>query len=121
MDRCNRVDLVGVEGAGPWVAAARAQAPAAIDRAVVDTGGFRFVDLTSYRDVNFLPGAVKYGDLPGLLALSAPHELYLAGEGGKVPQVVSAAYAAAGRADNVHSHPDAGDVTAAAVGWLLAD
>ena len=116
-----RVDLVGVEGGGPWVAAARARAPAVIDRAAVDTGGFRFVDLTSYRDVNFLPGAVKYGDLPGLLALSAPHDLWLAGEGGKVPELVSAAYAAAGRADNVRSHPDGRNVIAAAVGWLLAD
>lgn len=29
---------------------------------------FRFADITSYRDPNFAPGAVKYGDLPGLVA-----------------------------------------------------
>ncbi len=29
--------------------------------------GFRFADLTSYRDAAFIPGAVKYGDLPGLI------------------------------------------------------
>ncbi len=119
--QAERVDLVGVEGGGPWVAAARAQAGAAVDRAVVDTGGFRFVDVTSYRDVNFLPGAVKYGDLPGFLALSAPYGLWLAGEGGNVPDVVSAAYAAAGHPGNVRSHPNAENVVAAAVGWLLAD
>ena len=28
--------------------------------------------LSQYRDVNLLPGAVKYGDLPSLLALCAP-------------------------------------------------
>lgn len=28
---------------------------------------FRFADITSYRDANFTPGAVKYGDLPGLV------------------------------------------------------
>ena len=37
----------------------------AIGRAAIDTGGFRFAKLRSTRDVNFLPGAVKYGDLPG--------------------------------------------------------
>jgi hypothetical protein len=114
------VDLVGVEGAGPWAAAARAQAGAAVGRAVVDTQGFRFRNLTSYRDLNFLPGAVKYGDLPGLLALSAPHKLWLAGEEGEVPAIVSAAYKAAGRADHVVSFSgDRGDAARAAVKWLL--
>ncbi len=31
---------------------------------------FRFANLKSYRDPNFLPGAVKYGDLPALMKLS---------------------------------------------------
>ena len=43
-------------------------------------GGFRFANLASYRDVNFLPGAVKYGELPALLALSAPQRLLVLGE-----------------------------------------
>jgi dienelactone hydrolase len=117
-----RVDLVGTAGAGPWVAAACAQARGAVDRVAIDTGGFRFVDLESYRDVNFLPGAVKYGDLPGLLALSAPHKLWLAGEEGQVPAIVSAAYRAAGRADAVRSHAgEARDVPRAAVQWLLSE
>ena len=29
---------------------------------------FRFVAITDWRDPNFVPGAVKYGDLPGLVA-----------------------------------------------------
>lgn len=75
-----QISLVGMEGAGPWVAAARAIAGKAIDKVALNTKGFRFTDLKSYRDPNFLPGAVKYGDLPGLLKLSdAP--LWLDGEG----------------------------------------
>src|SRR6185503_3758173 len=35
-----RLSVVGLDGAGPWVAAARAQCGEAIDQAVVDTGGF---------------------------------------------------------------------------------
>ena len=31
---------------------------------------FRFANLKSYRDPNFLPGAVKYGDLTALMKLS---------------------------------------------------
>ena len=68
-----RIDLVGLDGAGAWVAAAATQAGPAIDRAAIDTAGFRFAKLTEIDDVNFLPGAVKYGDVPGLLSLAAPH------------------------------------------------
>ena len=56
---------------------------AAIDRAVVDTAGFRFAGLKSIDDADFLPGGAKYLDLPGMLALSAPYPLWLAGEGAK--------------------------------------
>jgi hypothetical protein len=98
-----KVHLVGVHGAGPLVAAARAIAGKAVDRAAVDTAGFRFANLTSYRDPNFLPGSVKYGDLPALLALSAPLPLFIAGEEGKVPPVVAATYSAADAADQVTS------------------
>jgi dienelactone hydrolase len=74
------VCLVGIDGAGPWVAAARAIAGDAVDKVALDTEGFRFADLKSYRDPNFLPGAVKYGDLSGLLKLSNG-PLWLDGEG----------------------------------------
>jgi dienelactone hydrolase len=79
------VTLVGADGAGPWVAAARAQAGGAVARALVDTRGFRFASLKSWRDPDFLPGALKYGDLPGILALPAPAALWVVGEGGRVP------------------------------------
>ena len=73
------VFLVGMEGAGPWVAAARALAGDALDKVAIDTQGFRFTDLKSYRDPNFIPGAVKFGDVPGLLSLT-DGPLWLAGE-----------------------------------------
>jgi hypothetical protein len=69
----------------------------------VDTRGFRFASLKSYRAPDFLPGALKYGDLPAILALSAPQPLWLVGEG-KLPEAVAAAYAAA--PDAVRLAPD---------------
>ncbi len=112
------VDLVGTGGAGPIVAAARAIAGKLVNKAAVDTGGFRFVNLTSYQDVNFVPGAVKYGDLPGLLSLSAPYPLWIGGEN-PVPQIVRQSYLAAGKPDDVQAAGTRLDTISAAVDWLL--
>jgi dienelactone hydrolase len=115
-----RVYLVGLAGAGHWVAAARAQAGAAVDRAVIDTAGFRFVQLTAIDDPDFLPGGAKYGDLPGMIALSAPHPLWLAGEGPQPPPVVAAAYKASGQPDNLTVFSgEKPDRQSAAIEWLL--
>jgi hypothetical protein len=118
----SQVQLLGVGGAGPWVAAARAVAGDSVARAAIDTQGFRFAGIRSYRDVQFWPGTVKYGDLPALLALSAPGKLWIAGEAGRLPPIVEAAYRAAGRREEVISF----DGTAAAalepaIEWLLED
>ena len=75
------VDLVGLNGAGHWTAAAAALTRDVVTRVVIDTDGFRFSRLSDVYDVDFVPGAVKYHDLPGLLALAAPTRLWLAGEG----------------------------------------
>ncbi|QDU95940.1 alpha/beta hydrolase family protein [Lignipirellula cremea] len=114
-----QVDLVGLGPAmGPLAAAARAQARGAIDRAVIDTGGFRFSNLTDYRSPAFLPGGAKYDDLPGMLSLSAPDKLWLAGEGKKSPPVISASFQASGASDALTVY--AGDQpTEAAVEYLL--
>jgi hypothetical protein len=77
------------------VLAARALAGDAIDRAVVDTQGFRFGKILDYKDAMFLPGGSKYLDVPGLLALNAPHAIWLAGET-KTPAFVSEIYTKAG-------------------------
>ncbi len=76
------IDLVGLNGAGHWVAAALPQAREAITRAVVETGGFRFGKILEIHDANFLPGGAKYGDLPGMIALAAPAKVVEIGERG---------------------------------------
>ena len=115
-----KVHLVGLGGAGHWVVAARAQAGEAIDRAVADTAGFRFARLTAFDDPDFLPGGVKYLDLPGIAALSAPLPLWLAGEGDKAPAVLNAAYRAAGHPDRLTLFTGGKkDSEAAAIQWLL--
>ncbi len=75
-----QVHLVGVNGAGPIVASAGAIAGRAIDSLAVDTQGYRFGNITEVRDVNLLPGAVKYGDVPAILALCSQSKLAVAGE-----------------------------------------
>jgi len=115
-----KVHLVGLGGAGHWVAAARAQAGRAVDRAVVDTAGFRFANLTDFTDPDFLPGGAKYLDLPGILALSAPGDLWLAGEGPEAPPVVAATYRAAGCADKlVVCDAEKPERESAALEWLV--
>ena len=66
--RPSRVLLAGFGDATPIVLAARAVSGSAIDRSVVDTQGFRFVELDDWRHPLFLPGAVRYLDVPGLVA-----------------------------------------------------
>ena len=71
-----RIHLVGVNGAGPIVAAAGAHLGDAVDKRVVDTQGFRFLDIRSIRHVQFVPGAVKYGDLPwSAFAVGTPSDV----------------------------------------------
>ncbi|MBI2824308.1 MAG: acetylxylan esterase [Planctomycetia bacterium] len=118
-DKPERIHLVALNGAGPWGAAAVALAGEAIERAALDTAGFRFAKLTEFDDVNFLPGAVKYGDLPGLVSLAAPHALWLAGEGAEPPATVRAAYQAAGKGDAIATYggAESGEAAAAAA-WI---
>ncbi len=117
----HEIDVVGPNGTGPLVAAAVAQAQGAITRAAINTEGFRFADLKDIYDINFVPGAAKYDDLPGLLALSAPTRLWLAGEGKEAPPIVSAAFIAAGELENLTTFSgESQDVAKAAVEWLLS-
>lgn len=115
-----RIDLIGLGTAGAWTAAACVQAGDAVQKAAVDTAGFRFAKLNSFDEAEFLPGSVKYGDLPALLALAAPHPLWLAGEGAETPAMVKAAYAASGRPDDVQAyHGNPAEAATAAIDWLL--
>ena len=115
-----QIHLVGIGAAGPWVAAARAQAGKVVDRAVVETNGFRFATLSDFHHPQFLPGGAKYGDLPGLLALSAPHKLWVAGEPADAVALVNATYKAAGAEANLQLSPAKNDeVVSSSVDWLL--
>jgi dienelactone hydrolase len=114
-----RLDLVGWNGGGAWIAAAKAQAGDAVNCVALDSGGFRFINVPDIYDVNFLPGGAKYGDLPGLLALCAPSKLWLAGEGTEGPELLRRVYQAAGFSQNItlahRSQPREAD----AIDWLL--
>lgn len=117
--KASSVEVVGFGGTGPIVAAARALAGENISRAAIDTNGFRFAKLLDYRDPQFLPGGAKYLDVPGLLALGAPHALWLAGEGAQ-PALVSDLYKVAGKPDQLTAFGgEAAQKAASAVEWLL--
>jgi dienelactone hydrolase len=110
-----RIFLIGTRGAAAHAAAAAAIAGDAIHKVALDTGGFRFSAITDIRDVNLWPGAVKYGDLPAVLALISPRPLRLTGESG-VPDLAEAAYRAAGAAEVSHDKDSNPEKTA---NWLL--
>ncbi|MES2594327.1 MAG: acetylxylan esterase [Verrucomicrobiota bacterium] len=73
---------------GPIAIAARALAGEAVDRAAVNTHGFRFGKVLDYRDPMFIPGGSKYLDLPGFVKVNGSHPLWLQGEG-KEPEGTS--------------------------------
>jgi hypothetical protein len=75
-----RIVLVASGGYGAIGAAAAAAARDILDAVVIDTQGFRFASLTDQYATMFVPGAVKYGDLPGLLTQVAPCSLTVIGE-----------------------------------------
>lgn len=96
-----RVALVGIDGAGHWALAALAAAAAAGDRpavdvAIVETMGFHFADVPSVWHADFLPGAVKYGDVAGMLVMAAPMPLVLIKPDEAAGHSARSAWAAAG-------------------------
>lgn len=117
-----KVSVVGLDGAGPWVAAARAQCGDAVDRAVIDTGGFRFGKVLDLHEPNFLPGGAKYGDVPALLALGAPGRTWVAGENAADLALAQAQYRELNAAGNITSfNGDAARTRAAALEWIAAE
>jgi hypothetical protein len=113
------ISVAGWRSTGPVAAAARAIAGNAIDRAAVDTNGFRFGNVLDYRDEMFLPGAAKYLDVPGLLALSAPYPLWVAGEDRK-PALVDSVYQSSAKGSELVAYTGSGaDKEMEAANWLL--
>ncbi|SKA79603.1 Acetyl xylan esterase (AXE1) [Prosthecobacter debontii] len=63
-----QLKIHGTEGAGPIALVTGVVLK--LDGVTAELDGFRFADLTSPWDVNFVPGAVKYGDVEALLKLN---------------------------------------------------
>lgn len=114
------VFLIGLEGGGPWSAAALAVASDELAAAAIDTGGFRFHSVDDIRAPEFLPGGARYGDLPGMLAVGLPGRLAVAGEGAELPAILDAAVKLAGGSRSVHLLAgDPAGVPQRAVAWLM--
>ena len=70
------IDLVATGTTGVWGLLARAQiGRETIDRIVLDLGEFTFQSIDSVGDPEFLPGALKYGDIGGLATAAFPSRL----------------------------------------------
>ncbi len=80
--KLDKLVLVGGDGAGAVAAATTALMKDQVASAVIDTEGFRFASLSNQWDPMFVPGAVKYGDLPGLLTACAAVKPVVLGEQG---------------------------------------
>lgn len=92
-DKPEKIHITGTGIGGLWAAAAVAQCDAGtIDTAQLATSGHRFANLKDYLHQNFLPGIVKYGDVPALLALGTSKVLIVDGEA--VPPLVDKVRAA---------------------------
>ncbi len=78
--RPGKIYVAGSAGYGAIAAVSAAMMKEQINGVVVDTEGFRFAALTDVWHPMFVPGAVKYGDVPGLLKLCQPLPLKALGE-----------------------------------------
>ena len=117
--KTQQIHLVGIGEAGPWVLLARALCGDAIDRTAADMDQFRFEEILSIHDPMMQPGALKYGGLPALTALSAPHPLFLHNSRGVDPDGwITAAYRAAGQPQNLHAQTEQA-TPKQVIDWLL--
>jgi dienelactone hydrolase len=95
--------------AAAWAAGARALSRDRVDDATLDLDGFRYGAIDRIDAPDFLPGAVKYGDLPALIALAVPGRVTVADDGLMRADegLARAAYEAAGAADRLVVQPSA--------------
>jgi len=64
----NQIELAAGAGSEAIALAATAAAdPGSVKTLSLASDDFRFADIVSYRDPDFIPGAVKYGDFPALI------------------------------------------------------
>jgi hypothetical protein len=95
--------------AAAWAAGARALSRDRVDDATLDLDGFRYGAVDRIDAPDFLPGAVKYGDVPALIALAAPGRVTVADDGLTRADegLARAAYEAAGAAERLAIRPSA--------------
>jgi len=86
------------QAAGPLVAAACSQASKKVKRCIIDPKGFRFASIQRHDDPMFVPGALKYLGLDGLLSLAAPVSLVISRDEYPITRKV---YAANGTSDRL--------------------
>ncbi|MCR9231253.1 MAG: acetylxylan esterase [bacterium] len=113
------IAVAGFGFSGVRAAAACAHSPELVKQLAVDPGGFRFAEITNIRDLRLWPGAVKYGDVPGLLSLCEPAALWLASSSAAVPKLVQSTYNSAGLLNKVELFQGKANSQNAAVDWLL--
>ena len=117
----SKVFVLGLSGGGHWVAGACGRAGNDIAAIAIDTAGFRFANLKDAQHVNFLPGAAKYHDLPGMMALCAPHKMWLAGEK-SIPKILQRTYAATRTGKQVTLFKGKqSDLPEAAASWIVSE
>ena len=116
------VALLATDGAASaWAVLARAQAGPLVDAAALLTGGFRFASVASLDDPSFLPGAVKYGDVPALVAAAAPSAVWLGGEDERSAALARDVYRSAGSPLALTLSATSGERGLdEAVGWLVS-
>ena len=110
----SQIGLAGFGDAAVVALAARVSAGDAIDRTAVDTDGFRFASLRDWRHPLFVPGLVRYLDVPGLIA-SGQGDLWLAGE-----TAATLLPASSEQGILMHSGSDATLAAATAASWMAA-
>ncbi len=109
------VQLVGTGSAGVLALAAGAVVENSVDRLAAEVAGFRFRQLDNFRDARFLPGIVKYGDVPALVVLNSSRKVYISDLKPEPPLASKAFSASAGTLNWTTS----GDGNTAIVDWLI--
>lgn len=74
-----KLHLAGTGDAGIWCLLAGTLLENAVDSMTVNLDGFSFEDISRTSDPNYLPGAMRYGDIGGLGLLSRPKQLVVGG------------------------------------------